>query len=71
MTGHQEALNNYHQICKEMKMLLALFAMEHFIFCIPLFTLSFNISKRNFYLKEYDFALGRLYFEIQIKFKNG
>jgi hypothetical protein len=45
-----------------MKMLLLLFSVEHFIFCIPLFTLSFNISKRNFYLNEYDFALGRLNF---------
>ncbi len=45
-----------------MKMLLLLFALEHFIFCIPLFILSSNISKRNAYLNEYDFNLGRLNF---------
>ncbi len=62
LTGHQEALDNYHQISKEMKMLLLLFAIEHFIFCIPLFVLSFNISKRNEYLSQ-DFPLRKLYFK--------
>ncbi len=59
-TGRRKAVCNYHQICKEMKMLLWLFAFEHFLFCIPLFILSFNISKRNDYLNAHDFDLGRL-----------
>jgi len=40
----------FSKVCKEMKVLLILFTIEHVILCIPMFILSFNIYQRNDYL---------------------
>ena len=41
------------KVLKKMKLLLAIFACEHILMCIPLFMLTYSISVRNRYLDEY------------------
>ncbi len=43
---------NWMQVCKEMKILFALFTFEHIMLCIPLWILSYKISLRNNYLDD-------------------
>lgn len=55
-TDHLEKLGtvqrNWKQVSKEMKILVALFAVEHLILCTPIFILYSKILERNIYLDE-------------------
>ncbi len=44
---------NLKKVLKEMKLTLALFAIENVILCTPIFLLTYSISVRNQYLDEY------------------
>jgi len=44
---------NWRQVSLEMKVLLALFAIEHLVMCIPIWILSYNIYNRNLFLDEF------------------
>jgi len=52
-----ENKNNFEMVLKEMKYLLALFAIEHIVLCTPVLILASSIYYRNQYLNEY-FPLG-------------
>ena len=49
----EDAEKNWSRVCKEIKLLLFVFAFEHFMMCIPLWILSFNISTRNEFLNQF------------------
>ena len=40
-------LENFSKVCFEKKLLVALFAVEHLVLCVPMFILSSNIGRRN------------------------
>ena len=44
---------NWRKTLLEMKLLISLFAIEHFLACVPLFILTLNIRERNIFLDEY------------------
>jgi len=49
----EDVRTNWKQVSTELKALLALFAMEHIILCVPIWILSYNIYSRNQFLEEF------------------
>jgi len=48
-----EDTSNWKTVSREMKILVALFAVEHLFMCIPMFLLYDSILERNKFLDEY------------------
>jgi len=44
---------NWRKTLLEMKLLISLFAIEHFLACVPLFILTSKIRERNVFLDQY------------------
>ena len=51
--SQKDVEENWKAVSREMKILLGLFSLEHIMLCIPMWILSYNISKRNIFLDEF------------------